>query len=101
MKTGFSSKLVMLCSAAVLVLGLSGCGAQSGAYSVYSDAREETFPAAQVQEAGDAGDFVQAQGEGMSEAPAPSPENACVSYLGPAGTYTEEAAQFFFRRRHS
>ncbi|MBQ6362671.1 MAG: hypothetical protein IJI62_01575 [Lachnospiraceae bacterium] len=96
MKTGFSSKLVMLCSAAVLVLGLSGCGAQSGAYSVYSDAREETFPAAQVQEAGDAGDFVQAQGEGMSEAPAPSPENACVSYLGPAGTYTEEAAQFFF-----
>ena len=81
MKTGFSSKLVMLCSAAVLVLGLSGCGAQSGAYSVYSDAREEAFPAAQMQEAG---------------APAPVLEDACVSYLGPAGTYTEEAAQFFF-----
>lgn len=96
MKTGFSSKLVMLCSAAVLVLGLSGCGAQSGAYSVYSDAREEAFPAAQMQEVSVEEGSVQAREAGMSEAPAPSPENACVSYLGPAGTYTEEAAQFFF-----
>ena len=48
MKTEFSLKFVMLCTAAVLVLGLSGCGAQPGAYSVYSDVREEAFPAAQM-----------------------------------------------------
>ena len=96
MKTGFSSKLVMLCSAAVLVLGLSGCGAQSGAYSVYSDAREEAFPAAQMQEVSVEEGSVQAREAGTSEVPAPVLENACVSYLGPAGTYTEEAAQFFF-----
>ncbi|MBQ1291488.1 MAG: hypothetical protein IIY28_09090 [Lachnospiraceae bacterium] len=96
MKTGFSSKLVMLCSAAVLVLGLSGCGAQSGAYSVYSDAREEAFPAAQMQEVSVEEGSVQAREAGTSEVPAPVLENASVSYLGPAGTYTEEAAQFFF-----
>ena len=96
MKTEFLSKLVMLCSAAVLVLGLSGCGAQSGAYSVYSDAREEAFPAAQMQEVSVEEGSVQAREAGTSEVPAPVLENACVSYLGPAGTYTEEAAQFFF-----
>ena len=38
-----------------------------------------------------------AEGDGASRAPeAVWPENPRVSYLGPAGTYTEEATRFFF-----
>jgi len=33
----------------------------------------------------------------LSSMPAWADDNTCVSYLGPVGTYTEEAAQFFFR----
>ena len=36
----------------------------------------------------------------QDEAPAETPikDHATVSYLGPQGTYTEEAARFFFRK---
>ena len=80
--------LLILMSAACI--GMCGCGNSGEAPKAAADpAAGETVSGEAATEAGEATEVAEAAAE-MDTA------GATVSYLGPAGTYTEEAAMFFF-----
>ena len=84
-------------------IALSGCGQNSSAGTAPAEnsTKVESTAAGQSTASGET-DTVAGENTAASEPDAPAEDSvisgadAAVSYLGPAGTYTEEAAQFFF-----
>ena len=77
MKNLNKTLLILLCAGSI---GLAGCGNSAGVSKDSSAAKDSTT-------------IVDAPGASESSI---LMADASVSYLGPAGTYTEEAAMFFF-----
>ena len=75
------SLLILLTAASI---ALSGCGQNSAAGTAPAESSTKAESAAA------------SEPNAPAENSAISGAGASVSYLGPAGTYTEEAAQFFF-----
>ena len=106
MKNLNKTLLILLCAAGI---SLAGCGNSAGVSIDSTSAKDSTATLETVDEekAGSAASEIAGTGEtGDSEtAKADASDasessilmaDASVSYLGPAGTYTEEAAMFFF-----
>ena len=71
----WKKNILMLIAGVMITAAAAGCGT----YAAETETGQESNSAATA-----------------DAASAPSAEDARVSYLGPEGTYTEEAAQFFF-----
>ena len=87
---------ILLCAASI---GLAGCGNSAGAAKA-STASKDSTAAPETPEAAGTGETgnretVMADTSDANDSPTLM-SDAAVSYLGPAGTYTEEAAMVFF-----
>ena len=87
------SLLILLTAASI---ALSGCGQNSAAGTAPAESSTKAESTAASENTA-ANETTAASGTGTpAEDSVISGAGATVSYLGPAGTYTEEAAQFFF-----
>ena len=85
--------LILLCAGSI---GMAGCG-NSAAVSKDSTAAKDSAAAIETVDEEKAGSAApETAGTGEAGDGETAKADASVSYLGPAGTYTEEAAMFFF-----
>ncbi len=94
----------VICIAVLIAAVVSGCGRNSGAPGASAtgasapetSATGASATGASAPETSAPGTSATGAGQPAAASSFQAPENSRVSYLGPEGTYTEEAAQFFF-----